>query len=67
MEGNTPCRKTTLTQPESSGRKGKSELGWLYSVLKDLGTLKETAWCKKPQGGSLWITIIKEAKACKGL
>jgi hypothetical protein len=43
MEDNTPCRKTTLSQPESSRKKGRSERGWPDSMLKDLRTLDSMA------------------------
>jgi hypothetical protein len=36
-------------------------------VLKDLKTLKVTAWWKKAQDRDSWKAVIKEAKARKGL
>jgi hypothetical protein len=44
MEDNAPCRNIIFSQPEGSRKKGTHKLRWLDSVLKDLKTLKVTAW-----------------------
>jgi hypothetical protein len=61
MEDNAPC-KITISQPEGSRKKGRPELRWPDSVLKDLKILTVTA-----KDRDLWSKIIKEAKAHRGL
>jgi hypothetical protein len=67
MGDNAPCRKITFPQPECSRKKGRPNLRWLDSVLKDFKTLKMTAWWRTAQDRDRWNKIIKEAKAHKGL
>jgi hypothetical protein len=43
MEGNSPCKKITSSEPESSQKKGRPKLRWLDSVLKDVKTFKVEA------------------------
>jgi hypothetical protein len=54
-------------QLEGSRKKGRPKLRWLDDVLEDLKILKVTAWWKKAQESDSWKTVIKEAKAHKGL
>jgi hypothetical protein len=61
MEDNAPCKKVTFPQPEGSRKKGRPQLRWPDSVLKDLKMLTVTA-----QDTDLWSKIIKDPKAHKG-
>jgi hypothetical protein len=44
MEGNSPFKEITSSQPEGSQKKGRPKLSWLDSVLKDEKTLKVGVW-----------------------
>jgi hypothetical protein len=67
MEDNAPCKKITFSQREDSRKKGRPQLRWPDSVLKDLKILTVRVWCRSGQDRDLWSKIIKEAKAHKGL
>jgi hypothetical protein len=43
MEDNAPSKKITFSQPEGSRKKGRPQLRWPDSVLKDLKMLTVTA------------------------
>jgi hypothetical protein len=49
----------TLSQCEGSTKKGISKGRWLDSKLKNLKTLKVTAWWRKDRDGDPWRKIIK--------
>jgi hypothetical protein len=66
MGENSPCKKVTFSQPESSRKKG-SKLRWLDSVLKDVNYFKIETWWKKARDKSIWGRIIMEAKVHKEL
>jgi hypothetical protein len=67
MEGNSPCKKISFSQPEGYRKKGRPELRWLDSVLKDVKLLIVETWGKKARDRNIWGRIIKEAKVHKGL
>jgi len=67
MEGNSPCKKITFSQPEGSRKKGRPKLRWLDSVLKDVKTFKVEAWWKKALDRNIWKMVIKVAKVHTGL
>jgi hypothetical protein len=68
MKDNAHSRKITFSQPEDRRKKGRSELRWLDSALKDLQTLKVTnSMVEDGTGQSSVEQIIKEGKAHKGL
>jgi hypothetical protein len=67
VEGNSPCRKVTFSQPEGSRRKVRPTLRWFDSVLKDVKLLKVETWWKKALDRNIWVRVIKGANVHKGL
>jgi hypothetical protein len=62
IEDNPTGKTLTQSQCKGSRKKGIPRARWLDSKLKNLKTLKVTAWWRKAQDGGPWRKIIKEAR-----
>jgi len=60
-------KKVFESKPEGSRRRGRPRLRWLEDVVKDLQELKVKRWRQKTVDREVWVSIVKDAQAVRGL